>query len=134
VPAAEAGKELRVASDGSALVWADPTDLAHVVDNLIENSLRYCPPGAAIDVNASVDDGRGVLSVGDDGPGIPPEDREHVFDRFYRGQNGRRLAPGTGLGLAIVAELVRRWDGDVRLLHGPGTRIEAEFPRRPTDS
>ena len=68
------------------------------------------------------------LSVSDNGPGIPPADRDRVFDRFYRGANGRRSGPGTGLGLAIVAELVERWNGRVRLVEGPETRIEASFP------
>jgi len=70
--------------------------------------------------------------VSDDGPGIPPAERPRVFERFYRGSTGRGAGPGTGLGLAIVAQLVRRWDGDVRLVEVPGTTVEAVFPRPPT--
>jgi signal transduction histidine kinase len=74
------------------------------------------------------------VCVADDGPGIPPEEEQRVFERFYRGSTGRRSAPGTGLGLAIAAELVRRWGGEIRLEGGDGTRVEAVFPRPPTVS
>jgi signal transduction histidine kinase len=132
-PADRSGKRLRLAGEESAAVWGDSTDLAHILDNLIENALRYCPPGTEVAVETSKDDGRATLRVYDDGPGIPPEDRARVFERFYRGTNGRRAGPGTGLGLAIVAELARRWGGEVRLLDGPGTRVEASFPASPTN-
>jgi signal transduction histidine kinase len=75
-----------------------------------------------------------AILVADTGPGIPPEERERVFERFFRGSGGRRSAAGTGLGLAIVAELADRWQGEVELLDGPGTRIRASFPRLATDS
>ncbi|HEX2110868.1 MAG TPA: ATP-binding protein [Gaiellaceae bacterium] len=126
------GKRISVAADGPALAWASEADVAHVLDNLIENALRYCPPGTAISVGARAEDGRAVLVVADDGPGIPVEDRPRVFERFYRGANGRRAGPGTGLGLAIVAELVDRWGGEVRLGDRPGTCVESAFPRPPT--
>ena len=71
--------------------------------------------------------------VADDGPGIPEEERTRVFERFYRGSNGQSLGPGTGLGLAIVAELVERWDGEVTLAEGPGTRMRMVFRQTPAD-
>ncbi len=70
--------------------------------------------------------------VSDTGPGIPAGEREHVFERFYRGAEGRSTGPGTGLGLAIVAELAERWQGRVELLDGPGTSVRASFPAGPT--
>jgi two-component system, OmpR family, sensor kinase len=132
-PADRAGKRLRLAGDAPAGVWGNSTDVAHILDNLIENALRYSPPGTDVTVETSRENGQATLRVCDDGPGIPAEDRERVFERFYRGTNGRRAGPGTGLGLAIVAELVRRWGGRVRLLDGPGTRVEATFPAAPTN-
>jgi two-component system sensor histidine kinase MprB len=57
-----------------------------------------------------------------------------VFERFYRGVDGRSAGPGTGLGLAIVAELAERWNGKVELLEGPGTRVRARFPAPAADS
>jgi two-component system, OmpR family, sensor kinase len=132
-PADSAGKRLRLAGEAPAGVWGNSTDVAHILDNLIENALRYCPPGTEVIVETSRENGWANLRVCDDGPGIPSHDRERVFERFYRGTNGRQAGPGTGLGLAIVAELARRWGGHVRLLDGPGTRVEATFPAAPTN-
>jgi len=120
--------------NGDAYAFADQTDLVNVVDNLVENAVRYCPPGTEVSVTTRVADGCGVLIVSDTGPGIPAADREHIFERFYRGSNGKQLHAGTGLGLAIVAEIVTRWGGRVQLLDGPGTRIEVKLPAPPTDS
>ncbi len=127
-PAEQAGQTLHLEATATAGVWADPADVAHILDNLIENAVRYSPAGSDIVVTASSGQAGPYLSVSDNGPGIPPADRDRVFDRFYRGANGRRSGPGTGLGLAIVAELVERWNGRVRLVEGPETRIEASFP------
>jgi signal transduction histidine kinase len=128
-PAAEGRREIALGSRDRAQVFADPGDLAHVVDNLIENALRYSPPGTHVTVETAASDGRATLVVADDGLGIPAEERTRVFERFYRGSTGRQSDPGTGLGLAIVAELVGRWGGEVRLLEGPGTRIATTFER-----
>jgi signal transduction histidine kinase len=132
-PAAEGRREIELGARDGAQVFADPGDLAQVVDNLIENALRYSPPGTHVTVETAAADGRATLVVADDGPGIPPEERTRVFERFYRGSTGRRSGPGTGLGLAIVAELVGRWGGEVSLLDGPGTRIAATFERSPAE-
>lgn len=133
-PAATAGHDLAVAEDAAGEAWAAPADVAHVLDNLIENAIRYSPPGARISVEPVHDDGRPGFVVSDTGPGIPPAERERVFDRFYRGTGGRATGPGTGLGLAIVAELAERWEGSVELLDGPGTRVRARFRAPATDS
>ena len=132
-PAGEAEKTIEAGLLEQALVFADPADLAHVVDNLIENALRYTPPGTQVSVEATSENGQATLVVADNGPGIPGDDRTRVFERFYRGSNGRRLGPGTGLGLAIVAELVERWDGQVTLADGPGTRVRVVFRQTPAD-
>ena len=132
-PAQHAGKRVRITGDEPVVVWADAADVAHILDNLIENALRYCPEGTEVAVGTSREDGRARLIVSDTGPGIPPGDRERVFERFYRGSTGKEAGSGTGLGLAIVAELAGRWNGRVRLLDGPGTRIETSFPASPTD-
>jgi signal transduction histidine kinase len=132
--AAEAGHELTVSQSPGASVWAAPRDVADILDNLLENSIRYSPRGSRIDVRVDRDGPRPGFVVADTGPGIPPAEREHVFDRFYRGAAGRTSGPGTGLGLAIVAELVERWDGEVALLDGPGTAVCASFPAAAADS
>jgi two-component system, OmpR family, sensor kinase len=122
--AAGAGHELTLVDGGGGTVLAAPGDIAHILDNLIENAIRYSPAGTRITVGA---DGR-ALVVSDTGPGIPSAERERVFERFYRGAGARRTGPGTGLGLAIVAELAERWGGRVELLDGPGTRVRASWP------
>jgi signal transduction histidine kinase len=120
--------------DEGVAVWSSASDVAHILDNLIENALRYCPPGTEVTIDAARRDGRASLIVSDTGPGIPAEDRKRIFERFYRGTTGRQAGSGTGLGLAIVAEIATRWGGEVHLLDGGGTRVEASFPAPPTIS
>jgi two-component system, OmpR family, sensor kinase len=132
--AAEAGHELAVATDAGGQVWAAPSDVAHILDNLLENAIRYSPRGSRIEVTLQPDGARNGFVVSDNGPGIPASERDHVFERFYRGAEGRSAGTGTGLGLAIVAELAERWNGSVELLNGPGTRVRASFPAAATNS
>jgi signal transduction histidine kinase len=127
-PAAERGKRIVERTGSDCVVWANPDDIGRVLDNLIENSIRYAPGGAEVAVECTLLDGRPTLVVADTGPGIPSEERGRVFERFYRGSTGRRAGAGTGLGLAVVAELVHRWGGEVHLADGAGTRFEATFP------
>ena len=122
------GKQLRVVIDVPEVVTAVEDDIEHVLDNLVDNAIRYSGTGAHITLEAV----GAAARVGDDGPGIPEEERARVFERFFRGRTGRATAPGTGLGLAIVAALVRRSGGNVRLLKSPGTRIEVRLPVRMT--
>jgi two-component system, OmpR family, sensor kinase len=129
--AAEAGVRIEIEPGRDSAVWADRDDVRHVLDNLLDNALRYTPRGTQVLVETAIRDGSVVLAVADSGPGIPPEDRPRVFERFYRGANGRRAGSGSGLGLAIADELVRRWGGTVTLTEAPGTRIEVSFPQLP---
>ncbi len=97
-----------------------------MVLNLLDNAARHTPPGARIELRLRRDDGDAVVEVADDGPGIPPELRDQIFDRFVRGEGPADTAvgPGSGLGLAIVravADLARR--------HGRGRRVAER--RRP---
>ena len=133
-PAATAGHELVLGDRTSGHVWAARADVAHILDNLIENAIRYTPPGTTVTIATGRSGRTSELVVSDTGPGIPPMDRDRIFERFYRGTDGRSAGPGTGLGLAIVAELAERWDGRVELLDGPGTRVRARFPAAATDS
>lgn len=129
--AARAGSRIELAADGDSTVWADRHDLGHVLDNLLDNALRYTPRGTEVRVRTTRRDGCVVLSVSDSGPGVSPADRARVFERFYRGANGRLAGSGTGLGLAIVDALVRRWGGSVALADAPGTQIEVSLPQLP---
>jgi two-component system OmpR family sensor kinase len=95
-----------------ATVTGDADALKTLLDNLIANALRHVPEGGRVDVACGVRDGAAYLEVADDGPGIPPEERERVFDRFYRRGGGS----GAGLGLAIVRMIAQRHGATVRLL------------------
>ncbi len=128
---AEAG--LRLDWEGgaeTAWIQADGRRMEQVIDNLLVNALRYVPAGGRVTVSLTPGAaGRHRLTVADDGPGFPPEDLEHVFDRFYRG--GRTgTANGSGLGLAIVREIVRSHAGDVRAGNRTpsGAVVEVELP------
>src|SRR5205085_12115981 len=125
---ARSGRVLHVSDGEEAVALLETRDVANILDNLIENAIRYSPEGAEIRAEAGRRDGRSFLAVSDTGPGIPPEERERVFERFFRGTRGRTAGAGTGLGLAIVEELTRRWNGEVRLGDGASMRVEASFP------
>jgi len=83
-----------------------PADLRSVLDNLVENALRYSPEGGVVDVRLSAEDGQPVIEVVDGGPGIPPEAIGRVFDRFFRVPGTG--ASGSGLGLAIAKSAAQR--------------------------
>lgn len=112
-------------------VRVHPDRLVRVLDNLLGNAASFSPPGAAIDVGVTSRDGRVVLTVSDRGPGIPPEHRDRVFERFfsYRPEDGDRREH-SGLGLAIVRAVVRSWGGTVGATDrdGGGTTITVELP------
>jgi two-component system sensor histidine kinase TctE len=113
-----------------ALILGDSLLLAELVDNLIDNALRYTPAGGRVTVATGCDRDRPHLSVEDTGPGIAPAERNKVFERFYRitGTPGE----GSGLGLAIVREVAEGHGATVDIdacnEHG-GTRVRVTFPR-----
>jgi len=92
-----------------------PERLERAVWNLLENAGKWSPEGATVDVTLA----NGELRVRDHGPGIAPNDRVHVFDRFYRSAAARSL-PGSGLGLAIVREVAEAHGGSVSAEEAPG--------------
>ena len=99
----------------SLLAQADATGLEQILQNLIENAVRYTPVGGRVDVRGQqVSDQHVRIDVSDDGPGIAPQHRERIFERFYRVDSGRsREVGGTGLGLAIVKHLCELMGGAV---------------------
>jgi signal transduction histidine kinase len=92
----------------------DPDAVARVVRILLDNALRYGPAGKAITIGATTHNRTAGVSVADRGPGIPPEEREHIFERFHRGRASGSES-GFGLGLAIGRELAERMGGTLRL-------------------
>ncbi len=88
---------------------------------LVENALRHTPAGTRVEVRTGTADGLATLSVRDEGPGIPTDQLEHVFQRFYRAAGGK--ASGSGLGLAIARELATRMDGTLSVVSEPGNTV-----------
>jgi two-component system sensor histidine kinase BaeS len=101
-----------------AVVWGDPNRLRQVVTNLLENARKFTPPGGAARLAVSAGEHYVQLEVSDTGPGIDAEERERVFERFFRGSAGR-TAGGTGIGLAVVKQIVEAHGGQVRATSAP---------------
>ncbi len=126
--AVENGLDLGVSAEESAVVLGHPEALRVLVGNLVDNAIRYTNSGR-IDVETHVQGADVLLVVSDTGCGIPPEDRERVFDRFYRRDSGDTT--GSGLGLAIVQKLAQRYGGQVDFddgAAGRGLRVAVRFP------
>ena len=120
------GPESGVTVRGAALL------VAELVTNLLDNAIRYTPSGGSVTVRVRREDDAEVLEVEDSGPGIAPEERGRVFERFYRG--GGSEGEGTGLGLAIVREIVRSQQASIELATpegGAGLLVRVRFPRLP---
>ena len=131
--ALDRGSELILDAERPVLVEGDRPSLAALVRNLVDNALRYSPPGTRIDVRVWNDAASAWLRVDDAGPGIPAAERARVFDRFYRRESGRE--EGTGLGLAIVRTVAERHGAALALDESPsgGLRVEVRLPRRDVD-
>jgi signal transduction histidine kinase len=128
-PSAEdAQQTLRLEGDANVLVVGDPELLTQMLVNLVENALRHAGPGTDIRVTASRGGSAATLAVTDNGPGVPSQDRERLFDRFYRLERSRST-PGSGLGLALVAAVARLHGAEVRLIPAePGLEARVTFP------
>jgi two-component system phosphate regulon sensor histidine kinase PhoR len=104
---------------------ADVRRVEQVLVNLVENALKYIPPGGQVDIYWEQDPKGARLRVVDNGPGIPYEHQPRLFERFYRLDSGRsRDLGGTGLGLSIVKHIMMKHGGTVRLLSHPGRGCE----------
>jgi heavy metal sensor kinase len=121
-----------VAVEGEpAFVAGDPGRLQHTLRNLVENAIKFNRPGGAVTVRAWRSADRAGVTVEDDGPGIPEELQERIFDRFFRVESSRsRQTGGGGLGLAIVREIAHAHGGEVRVvsLLPHGSAFEMSFP------
>jgi two-component system sensor histidine kinase MprB len=119
------GKEILVDVEGAGTVEARRAMLDRAVSNLVDNALKFSPDGDAVTVTVR----DGTIEVADRGPGIAAEDRERVFDRFYRATSARTL-PGSGLGLSIVSQIAALHGGTVALdaRDGGGTVARLSLP------
>jgi signal transduction histidine kinase len=117
------------------IIRADPLKLSWVVSNLIANALRYTPNGGAISVSLSATNLGARLQVSDTGPGIPPEVREHLFERFAQWNINGSQPGSAGLGLAIAKEIVTAHGGRIFVDSevNQGTRFTVELPQSSED-
>lgn len=117
-------------SSEPAIVYGDRNGLEELISNLVENSILYSEPGGKVVVKITVEADRTLLTIEDDGCGIPTNEREKVFERFYRGAATEK--PGTGLGLAIVKEIATTHNATTTVASGAdgkGTSITISFPK-----
>ena len=104
------------------VLHVDPVLIEQVLVNILDNAAKYSPAGGRIEIAAGLDGERVSVRVSDEGPGIPPEARDTVFDVFYRVRAGDKQAAGTGLGLSICRGLIEAHGGQIEALPGPGGR------------
>lgn len=128
----EAGVKLQVEAPERLSAWVDPVRMEEVITNLVMNAIRFSPEGGVVWIKLKDEGAAFRLTVRDQGPGVPPEDRERLFQPFERAQRTSRLG-GLGLGLFISRQIALLHGGNVSLVEsvpGKGNVIEAHFPRR----
>ena len=127
-PLARYSLELRLPAELPA-VYVDASLIIQVFTNLLDNIVKYTPPGTHIQITAAADGGNVRVTVDDDGPGLPAGDPTRLFDKFQRGTDEGTVV-GVGLGLAICRAIVRAHGGEIeaRARPGGGTRIELALP------
>lgn len=112
-------------------IWVHPALVEQAVFNVLENAAKFSPADAAVQVRASVAEGRLRIDVSDQGPGIPEAERERIFDMFYSVERGDRGRHGTGLGLTICQGMIGAHGGTVQAFPGPqgrGTTLRITLP------
>ena len=112
-------------------LFIDPILMEQVFVNILDNAAKYAPPNTRLKVSFLKKNNKAVIIFADEGPGIPEQDRERVFDMFYRVRSTDTKVAGTGLGLAICRGLIEAHGGSIRAetgLDGKGTSIVIEFP------
>ena len=121
-----------VETEQAPIALADPRRVRQVIDNLLDNALRFTPADGAVTLRSWTQEGSVHLSVSDTGPGIPQKHLPHLFERFYKADPSRH-DPGTGLGLAIARHIVEAHGGriSVRSQLGHGSTFEATLPAAP---
>jgi signal transduction histidine kinase len=121
--------EIDVPDDPGVLTNIDPQMIEHVVTNLVVNAAKYSDPGTEIDIHGAVENGVVRLRVSDRGIGIPADEIELIFQKFYRASNARAI-PGNGLGMSFCREIVEAHKGRIAITSetGKGTTIEITLP------
>ncbi|MBV9328061.1 MAG: HAMP domain-containing protein [Chloroflexi bacterium] len=130
-PLASARHVQLVARDcGDTPIVGDETRLMQLVVNLVDNAIKYTPPGGVVTVATRHEPGWAIVEVADTGPGIQPEHRQRIFERFFRSDTARSRGGGAGLGLAISRWIAEAHGGEIRVECGPtgGTSFSVRLP------
>ena len=125
------GIELSIGEEDQAVILGDADRVKQLIINLVDNAIKYTPPGGQVTLGLRCSNGSAVLTVADTGLGIPAEDVPHIFERFYRVDKARsRAAGGTGLGLSIVQWIAQAHGGgiEVQSQAGQGTTFTVTLP------
>ncbi len=127
------GVTLSIDGDEGQTAWCDEQRLVQVLRALIDNAVKYSPPGSSVRLSTALEDTDAVVVVADDGPGISGKELPHVFERFHRGREERGTTTGAGLGLSIARELTEMMGGGISAESPPGggTRFSVRLPRMP---
>ena len=121
------GTRLTVAGDRAVFATGDPDLIFDAIANLVDNAIKHGRAGGDVVVTSEIVDATPVISIADDGPGIPADERGQVFKRFYRLEHSR-YAPGNGLGLSLVAAVARLHGARIEMLdNSPGLKVKVWF-------
>jgi signal transduction histidine kinase len=134
--AEEKGLELRTEIEPVERVWGDAKRLAQVLDNLLGNAIKFTPGGGRVCVRVCARDGRAVVEMEDTGIGIPEDERDRLFERFFRASSAYEQAiPGSGLGLSVARMIVEGHGGRIEVVsvEGEGSTFRVELPIRAGD-
>ena len=125
------GTRLTVGGDPEVFVTGDRDLIFDAISNLVDNAIKHARPGGQVVVTSEHSEGGAVVAISDDGMGIPAEQHEQVFKRFYRLEHSR-YTPGNGLGLSLVAAVARLHDAKIELLdNAPGLKAKLWFQSPP---
>lgn len=123
------GGHVIITAPGPVVVQGDPAHLGGAIANVVRNALTYSSPGSTVRVSVETSDGHATLSVSDDGPGVPDDDQDLIFDPFVSGRPGRASRSGRGLGLFIARHVVEAHDGRIWLdSNGRGSTFYITLP------
>jgi signal transduction histidine kinase len=119
---------LEVDGNGPIEVLGDRDLLFDAISNLVDNAIKHGRANGLVRIKADAGENGALLKISDDGPGVPANERDLIFKRFYRSEKSR-CTPGNGLGLSIVTAVARVHGADVKLSsNDPGMTVELQFP------
>jgi signal transduction histidine kinase len=125
---AAAGRGVSLVLDADTLlVPHDPPRLEQAFSNVVSNAIKFSPRGGTVRARLCVAGDQAVVEIDDEGPGIPPEEAPHIFERFYRGRDANRAGEGSGLGLSIARAILDAHGGAISVESTPGHGTTMRF-------